>query len=116
MVAQVASEQEKQQLLPLVIHASTPAHCFQNDGVKKGWGGRGIRGAQIQSSSSLSILKEARWHKQCAERVCCIVVAVVVVAVAVVAVVVFGWGANEWNERGNEFHQWPVHNEKVLFE
>ena len=111
MVAQVASEQEKQLLLPLVIDASTPAHCFQNDGVKKGWGGRGIRGAQIQSSSSsLSILKEARWHKQCAERVCCIVVAVVV------AVVVFGWGANEWNEGGNEFHQWPVHNEEVLFE
>ena len=102
MVAQLASEQEKQQLLlPLAIRASTPAHCFQNDGVKKGWEGKGrTRDARIQSS----VLRKARWHKQCAERVCYIVV-----------VDVFGWGVNEWNEGGNEFHQWPGHNEEVLF-
>ena len=102
----MASEQEKLTLL-LTIHASTPSHRFQNDGV---WEGKGIRDARIQSSS---FLQEARWHKQCAERFCCIVVVVVVVVVAV-----FGWGANEWrNEEGDEFHQWPGHNEEeVLFE
>ena len=92
MVAQLASEQEKQ-LLPVTIHASTPAHCFQNDGVKKGWEGMGIRGAHQSSSSSSSVLKEARWHKQCAERVCCIVVVVVVV-------VVFGWWRSCWCQDG----------------
>ena len=90
---------EKLPLLRLAIRASTPAHRFQNDGVKKGWEGRGIRDAQIHSSS---FLQEARWHKQCAERIC--------------IVTVFGWGVNERNEEGNEFHRWPVHNEEVLFE
>ena len=108
----MVSEQEKLPLLLLTIRASTPAHRFQNDGV---WEGRGIRDARSQSSL---FLQEARWHKQSAERVCCIVVVVVVVVVVIVALaaVVFGWGVNERNEEGNEFHQWPGHNEEVLFE
>ena len=94
-----ASEQVKP---PLAIRASTSVHRFQNDGVKRCWEVKGIRYAHAWTQSS-----KARWHKQCAERVCCIVV---------VVVAVFGWGANEWNEGGNEFHRWPVYNEEVLFE
>lgn len=89
-------------MLPLQppIHVSVSAHHFQNDGVKKGWEGRGIRDVDQQP-----ILREARWHKQCVERVCIVVV--------VVDVVVFGWGANERND-GGECHRWPGHSE-VLF-
>ena len=62
------SEQEK---LPLAIHVSVSAHRFQNDRVKKGWEGREIRDVR-----QLDFLKETRLHKQCAERVCSIVVVV----------------------------------------
>ena len=94
IVAHVASEQEKLTLL-LTIRASTPVHRFQNDG---GWEGRGIHDAQIHSSS---FLQKARWHKQCAERIC--------------IAAVFGWGVVEGE--GNVFHRWPGHNEEeVLFE
>ena len=86
----MASEQEK--LLPLAFHVSVAAHRFQNDAVKKGWEGREIRDVRQERL----FLREARWHKQCAERVCSIVV-----------VVVFGWGANEWNEEDDECHRWP---------
>lgn len=78
----MANEQEKL-LLPLAFHVSVAAHRFQNDGVKKGWEGREIRDVR-----QLGFLREARWHKQCAERV-----------------VVFGWGANEWNEEDDECHR-----------
>ena len=75
----MANEEEKL-LLPIHVHVSIAARHFQNDGVKKGWEGREIRDVR-----QLGFLREARWHKQCAERVC----------IAVVVVVVFGWGANE---------------------
>lgn len=85
MVAQPASEQEK--LLPLLPLA--------ND---KHWEGKGIHDVDQQPVCCW----KARWHKQCVERACIVVVDVVVVVVGV-----FGWGANEWNGGGNEFHQWP---------
>ena len=92
--AQLASEQEK--LPPPAIHVSIAAHRFQNDGLKKGWKGGGMR------PDFLWILFEARPHKQyeeeqCEEQVCIVVVVVVVV----------GWEANEWNEGGNEHRRRP---------
>ena len=83
------NEQEKL-LLPLAFHVSFAAHRFQNDGVKKGWEGREIRDVR-----QLGFFGEARWHKQCAERVC----------IVVVVVLVFGWGANERNEEDDECHR-----------
>ena len=66
----VASEQEKQ--LSLAIRVSIEAHRFQNDGVKKGWEGRGIRFVWMRMRMSLF---ECCCHKQCVERVCIVVVA-----------------------------------------
>ena len=87
---QLANEQEKLlPLLPLAIRIS--ARCFQND---KHWEGKGIHDVDKQPVCC----RKARWHKQCAERVC------------IVVVFLFGWGANEWNEEEGEYHLWPWHN------
>ena len=70
MAMAMANEQEK--LLPLAFHASISAHRFQNDGVKKGWGGLGRRirfrfCLILYLYLSLLFLVEYQWHKRCVE-------------------------------------------------